>query len=178
ETVVLTLAAGQYVIGAQSSGTVTIADSVPTVTVGAQGATAREDGPTETGTFTFTRTGPTTLALTVNYTVGGTATAGVDYGSLGNAVTIQPGQTTATRVVTPIADTAVEGPETVVLTLASGQYNIGTPNTATVTITENVPTVTVVATDANAVEEGDTGTFTFTRTGPTTLALPVKYTVG
>jgi hypothetical protein len=136
ETVVVTLAVGEYVIGTPSSATVTIADSVPTVTVTATDANAAEAG-TDPGTFTFTRTGPTTLALTVNYTVGGTATAGVDYSSIGTFVTIQAGQLSATRAVTPIDDAVAEGPETVALTLASGSYVIGTPNSATVTLTSN-----------------------------------------
>ena len=178
ETVVVTLAAGQYVVGTPSSATVTIAESVPTVTVVATDANAREDGPTDTGTFTFTRTGPTTLALIVNYTVAGTATAGVDYSSIGTSVTIPAGQTSVTRTVTPFPDTLIEGNETVVVTLSTGQYVIGTPSSATVTIADTVATVTLAATDANASEAGDTGTFTFTRTGPTTLSLIVNYTVG
>jgi hypothetical protein len=136
ETAVVTLAAGEYVIGTPSSATVTIADSVPTVTVTATDANASEAGA-DPGTFTFTRTGPTTLALTVNYTAGGTATAGVDYSSIGTSVTIQAGQLSVTRTVTPIDDATIEAAETVVLTLASGSYVIGTPNSATVTITSN-----------------------------------------
>jgi hypothetical protein len=136
--VVLTLAAGEYQIGASSSATVTIADApVPVVTVVATDAAAAEAG-TDTGTFTISRTGPTDLALTVNYTIGGTATAGSDYvNNLSTQVTIQAGQTSATRVVTPVDDTVVEGNETVVLTLAAGEYQIGAQGTATVTITSN-----------------------------------------
>ena len=43
----------------------------------------------------------------------------------------------ATRTVTPIHDGAIEPAETVVLTLAAGEYQIGAQNTATVTITSN-----------------------------------------
>jgi subtilisin-like proprotein convertase family protein len=39
------------------------------------------------------------------------------------------------------------------------------------------PTVSVTATDANAVESGETGTFTMTRTGNTKYDLPVNYSV-
>ena len=39
--------------------------------------------------------------------------------------------------------------------------------------------VTIVATDANAIETGpDQGVFAFTRTGPTTFDLPVNFTIG
>ena len=43
---------------------------------------------------------------------------------------------------------------------------------------EDPPTVTVVATDAAAGETANPGIFTVTRTGPTTAALTVSYTVG
>ena len=84
---------------------------------------------------TVTRTGDTTNALTVNFTVGGTATAGTDYGAIGTSVLIPGGASSETITITPIADTLNEGSETVILTLASGSgYSVGNPSTATVTI--------------------------------------------
>ena len=53
-------------------------EDLPTVTVVATDAAAGETGP-NMGVFTVTRTGPTTTALTVSYTVGGTATSVTDY---------------------------------------------------------------------------------------------------
>jgi hypothetical protein len=178
ESVTITLQPGQYVIGAQNTGTVTIADNVPTITLEASDAAAAEAG--DTGTFTVTRTGALNVALTVFYTVGGTATAGIDYSNtLSTQVTFNPGQATATRTVTPFLDALLEGGETVTITLQAGQYIIGAQNTGTVTIADNVPTITVEATDAAAAESGgDTGTFTFTRTGALNVALTVFYTVG
>jgi hypothetical protein len=76
ETVILTLSADptHYVIGAQNSATVTIADGVSNVvTIAATTPNASETGPVD-GVFTFTRSGPTTFDLTVSYGVGGTAT--------------------------------------------------------------------------------------------------------
>ena len=63
---------------------------------------------------------------------------------------------------------------------ANAAYSVGTPGTATVTIADNdVPTVTVAASDAAASEAGsDPGTFTVTRTGATTTSLNVQYSVG
>jgi hypothetical protein len=178
ESVTITLQPGQYVIGAQNTGTVTIADNVPTITLEASDAAAAEAG--DTGTFTLTRTGALNVTLTVFYTVGGTATAGIDYSNtLSTQVTFNPGQATATRTVTPFLDALLEGGETVTITLQAGQYIIGAQNTGTVTIADNVPTITVEATDAAAAESGgDTGTFTFTRTGALNVALTVFYTVG
>jgi|GEM_PF-2268051 len=116
----------------------------PTVTILATDPTASEPG-TDTGTFTLTRTGPPDAALTVNYTISGTATNGVDYELIPSSVTIPAGATTATIVIRPIDDTLVEGPETVTLTLTSGaDYQVGSPNAATVTIADDdVPTPTL-----------------------------------
>ena len=112
----------------------------PTVTVSASDPTATEAGPT-TGSFTVSRSGSTALPLTVGYTIGGTATNGSDYQSLPVSVTIPPGSSTVTIVVTPIDDSLGEGNETVVATLAAGAaYMIGAPGSATVTISDNDPT--------------------------------------
>ncbi|RPI60917.1 MAG: DNRLRE domain-containing protein, partial [Planctomycetaceae bacterium] len=51
-----------------------------TVSIAATDAAAAE--PSNTGTYTVTRDGSTSGALTVNYTVSGTATNGTDYSSL------------------------------------------------------------------------------------------------
>jgi hypothetical protein len=110
------------------------AAALPTVTVTATDPTAAEN-PLDTGVFTVSRTGGTAAALTVSYTVGGTATPGSDYTALGGSVTILAGSATATVTVTPVNDTQVEGEETVVLTLSAGAgYAVGTPSSATVTI--------------------------------------------
>ncbi len=147
------------------------------VTVMATDATAGEpySGPGN-GQFTFSRTGPTTAALTVNFTVGGTATSGTDYTSLGATVKFAAGSATATKTVKPLSDTLVEGDETVVLTLADG-------SSATVTIQDYIPpVVTVTAADPTAGESKTgqgTGTFTFSRAGGTTTgALTVNFAAG
>jgi len=134
ETVVLTLVdQATYDLGAETTATVTIEDRV-LVTVLATDAAASEVGP-NTGTFTFTRNAFTNASpLLVNFTVSGSATPGIDYASVGTSVTIPAGQNSATVTVTPVADGLPEPPETVVVTLASGQYAIGFQSEATVTI--------------------------------------------
>src|SRR5207302_1456638 len=123
ETVIVTLVAGAgYTVGSPSSATVTIHDNdqgppLPTVTVTASDANASESG--DTGAFTITRTGGTASALTVNYSLGGSASNGSDYQQLGNSVTIAVGSSSAIVTVTPIDDSSVEGAETVVLTLSA-----------------------------------------------------------
>jgi hypothetical protein len=141
ETVVLTLAQSpNYAVGTPGSATVILTSDEPitqTVAVRATDATATEAGPT-TGTFTFTRSGDTAAALTVGYTVAGTATTGSDYTALGASVSFPAGVTTVTKTVTPRQDALQEPNETVVLTLAqSPNYAVGTPGSATVILSSD-----------------------------------------
>ena len=105
---------GMFVTGSSFTLTVSFADgstatasvsigapALPTVTVAATDANAAEAG-LPIRSFTVTRTGATTAALTVNYTVGGTATAGTDYQALSGSVVIAAGSASATITVTPI----------------------------------------------------------------------------
>jgi len=76
--------------------------------------------------------------LTVFYAISGAAINGTDYTTLSGNVTIPANQSSVTITITPVDDIAVEGPETVILTInASASYIVGAPATATVTITDN-----------------------------------------
>jgi len=109
------------------------------VTVVATDATAGEPLTGRgSGTFTFSRTGSTASALTVSFSVGGTATAGSDYTPLGTSVTIPAGSATATKPVDVLDDVAFEGNETVVLTVSAGAgYTVGSPSSATITVEDD-----------------------------------------
>ncbi|WP_301337510.1 Calx-beta domain-containing protein, partial [Microcystis aeruginosa] len=110
--------------------------TLPSITLAVSPASVTEDGTTNL-VYTFTRSGVTTNPLTVNYTLGGTATLNTDYTRTGttNTVTFAAGSSTATVTVNPTADATVESNETVILNLAAGTgYTIGTPNAATGTI--------------------------------------------
>jgi len=75
-TVALTPSTG-YAIGSSNSATVTlVSDETVTQTVTVTATTPPHRGGPDAGTFTFTRVGSTASALTVSFTVGGTATAG------------------------------------------------------------------------------------------------------
>ena len=182
ETVVVTLTPQTaYIVGTVNTATVEITsdDVPPTVTVSAFDSAAAE--PSAPGSFRITRTGRTTTSLLVSYSVSGTATSGTDFTTLTGSATIPAGATFATVTVTPIDDTTVEIPETVIVTLTeSTRYTIGFSSTATVIITDDdvLPTVSISATDAAAAEPSGTGTITVTRTGGTTTALTVSYTLG
>ena len=108
--------------------------SRPLVTIAATDSSAAES-PSDTGTFQVSRTGSTSASLVVSFSVGGTA-SGSDYASMGNTVVIPAGSATAAITVTPVNDAEGDDNETVVLTLSpGGGYTVGSPSSATVTIT-------------------------------------------
>ena len=185
ETVALTLAAGAgYSIGTIAAVTGTITNDDPRITLAVSPASVTEDGTTNL-VFSFSRTGLTTNPLTVNYTVSGTATLGTDYTGISatgttKTVTFAAGSATATVTVDATADTEVEANETVGLKLASGTgYTIGTTTTVNGTITnDDLPVISLAVDPASVTEDGAANIlYTFSRTGPTTSALTVKYTV-
>ncbi|WP_430014925.1 Calx-beta domain-containing protein [Microcystis protocystis FBCC-A270] len=124
----------------QGLGTITNDDvTLPNITLAVSPASVTEDGTTNL-VYTFTRSGSTTNALTVNYTLGGTATLNTDYTRTGttNTVTFAANSSTATVTVDPKTDTTVESNETIALTLASGTgYTVGTTTAVTGTITND-----------------------------------------
>lgn len=107
------------------------------MSVAATDNTATEAGLT-TAAYTFTRTGSTAAALTVDYSVGGTAIAGSDYVSLGSSVTFPIGASSVSKIVRPLQDILRESNETVVLRLQqSALYAVDGMGRASVVITSN-----------------------------------------
>lgn len=155
------------------------------VTLIASDAGAAEQG-LDPGAFTVTASRAAPVGgLTVNLgTAGGTATAGSDYTALPGSVTIPAGQTSAMVTVTPIADSATEGDETVTLALATGSgYAIGTPNNATVTISDApVPVTATVTAPVSKTTEGESGDkvgkIVFSVTRASTTPIRFNFTVG
>ena len=166
ETVILT--------GEGSTAQATIADE-PAATITVTDATAAELGP-DTATFAVTRGGAVGYARVVRVDLTGTATPGTDYAVSSTAplanfgsffdVTIPAGQASATVLVTPIYEEALEPAETVILT--------GEGSTAQATIADE-PAATITVTDATAAELGpDTATFAVTRGGAVGYARVVR----
>ncbi|MGH9967461.1 MAG: Ig-like domain-containing protein [Pyrinomonadaceae bacterium] len=190
ETVILTLTSGAgYNVASPNSATGTISNDDADVSVTVSPASVAEDGATNL-VYTFTRTGFTASALTVNFSVGGTAVFGTspdDYTQTGattytttsGTVTFTPGSPTATVTVDPETDTTAEPDETVILTLTAGaSYNVVSPSSATGTILNDDTLVSVVVAPTSTAEGGSNLVYTFTRTGPTVSALTVNFSVG
>ena len=128
ETAILTVTTGAgYNVASPSQATGTITEDDTDVSVAVSPASVSEDGATNL-VYTFTRSGVTSGALTVNFSVGGTATFGTDYtqtgaatfGTTSGTVNFGAGITTATVTIDPTADTTAEGNETAILTVTSG----------------------------------------------------------
>jgi hypothetical protein len=100
--------------------------------------------PATPGLFTISRPeGCTNIAVTVTYTMGGTAVNGTDYVLLSGNVLMAAGESNKVVTVTPLPD--LDDPETVTLTLGagSGNYFYGSPpNNASLTIQKTDPPTT------------------------------------
>jgi len=143
---------------------------------------------TPTVTLTVTRTGGTFGAVTANYSLGGgtatgTATCGTpgeDYVNTGGSVIFADGDAAdKTFTVNVCDDNLFEGSETFDATLAigAGTATLGTPNPATVTITDNdaQPSLQFSTANDSVGEAGGSVTLTVTRTGATANAVSVNY---
>ena len=183
QTVVLTLISttGGNIIS-PNIATVTIADNdtntLPVVSVTTTNRPYAVEGGGN-GEFLFTRSGATTNALTLAFTVSGTAGNGADYATITNGVTIPIGQSNVIVAVAAVDDALIEGDETVIVTLTEGaNYRPAFPAYAQVTIQDNDQRVWLDASDFTAAEPGtDTGEFTFSRFGTTNTAATIFFAI-
>ncbi|MGK2930174.1 MAG: S-layer homology domain-containing protein [Acidimicrobiales bacterium] len=107
------------------------------VFVEASVARAAEGG--RAGVYRFTRTGSVAAALSVEYSVRGTATSGEDFTPLGT-VAFQPGEATVTADVVAVADGIEEPAESVIVTVRDADgYVARAPMSATVWIWDRFP---------------------------------------
>ncbi|GBL11021.1 leukotoxin [Microcystis aeruginosa Sj] len=122
------------------------------ITLTVSPATVTENG-TPNLLYTFTRRGPLTNTLTVNFNVTGTATLTTDYtqtGALtftatGGTVRFNAGASTAIITIDPVGDALIEPNETVSLAIAPGtDYTRGTTEAITGTISnDDLPTLMI-----------------------------------
>jgi hypothetical protein len=188
ESVVVTLLDEGIVSIGNDTATVTIEDSEYALTV-SNIANATED-PVSGGELRISlgASNESGAALTVDYTVTGTATAGVDYQPLSGTATIAQGTTSASIDITPLEDDEPEDDETVevMLTNASdARVAIGDPASATVSIMDGDEEgtaeviVSVSTTDDTARESpNQPGEFLVERVGGSNREVTIAYSVG
>ncbi|WP_158563336.1 Calx-beta domain-containing protein [Chitinophaga silvatica] len=200
ETVIMSLAGGTNsavgifaVDAANFTATLTIADddnnSTNQVILVTRTANASE--PSTHGAFNVSLPEDvySSRDITVNYTITGTATNGVDYQLLNGTVTIPHGQNAVPVPVTVINDDIIELPETVVLTInngADGKFNYAADavlHTATVTIADDddITTNKVISIEKtkDAAEPNQDGEFTISLPGNVTSVddITINYTI-
>ena len=179
--IVLALALGSVWLLPPSLASAQEPPGLPLISISADQTSAAEG---QDATFTLTRTGNTSTELTVRvYSIEFFHPDGS--GSLDNPtgqyhqVTFDPGSDTATLTVTTDFDGVPESSDSLdaVISPEEGSpYRNGDPGQASVAITDVARVVTITA-DQTTVTEGDTVTFTLTRTGPTTKAVVVNVSV-
>jgi hypothetical protein len=181
ESLTMTIGSGTgYTVGSPSGASGTIIDNDVTISAAVTDGAGSET-PGDPIVFTVNRAG-TTGTTVVNLTWTGAATLTADYTVVASGtgvtlsadsltLTFDPGAATSTLTLTPVDDSAVEGPESVTMTIAAGSgYTAGSPSSAAGTIADNdvAPTVSVATTDGSGSETpGDPITFTLTRSGNT-----------
>ena len=176
--------------GGTASGSITDNDPVPEVEVANANTVVEGDDSTQTKDMNFavSLSANAKKAVTVPYTLGGSATAGTDFIAHASdaSVTIATGDNSATITVKVKGDVDTETAETITVTLSS-------PTNATVksgggtasgSITDNDPVPEVEVADAPAVVEGDDTTstknmnFAVTLSAAAKKAVSVPYTLG
>jgi hypothetical protein len=133
-------------VGGGADPTVTPIQSAavtPSVSVAVSPESTEEGGANLV--YTFTRTSSAASALSVDFSVGGTASFPADYSQTGAAtftpptgtVTFGAGNATASITVTPLVDSEIESSEELIFTVTSGAgYTVGSPSMATGTISD------------------------------------------
>ena len=106
---------------------------VPEVRVFSDKPTVSE-GSTTPAVYTIVRQGAANnLALDVNYSVSGSAINGTDFQALSGVITIPAGADSVDLVLTPIADSILEGEESIVVEIEAGAgYEVGSKSERTV----------------------------------------------
>ncbi len=153
----------------------------PTINLSLSPSSVTEDGAANL-VYTFTRD-ITTNALTVNYSIAGTANSSDYTGATpgtGKTITFAADSATAILTINPTADTTVEANETVALTLVAGtNYTIGTTTAVTGTITNDdlLPSINLSANQT--IVEGFTSpqnlSYTVTLSKASTQSITVQY---
>lgn len=133
---------------------------------------ASENGPTA-AELRIDRRGDIRAELDVGLQISGTAINGVDYYLLSSSVTIPAGETVVSLSIRPYVDAITEGTEYVTVTVLPGAgYTLGSA-TATVSIEDLLPQISVAAVRPLAVKNGTAGRFSLRRSGVTSEGIYV-----
>ena len=158
----LTPATG-YRVGSPGSAVITILGptgdaALPVVTL-RSATTQLVKGQPYTVTVSLNQAMSAELPITLSY--GGTAGQGADYTLPGGNIVISPGTTSLTVAIPTVQDKVVQSDRVLVVSLAaSTKYHVGSPSSATVTISSQVIPELTITSDSTPVPLGGAATFT------------------
>ncbi len=183
ETIILTLASGTgYTVGSVNVHTLTITDNdgMPQVNFASAAGSVGEDGGTRDVEVSLSPAPGT--ALTLIYTLGGTATENADYSITGSGMISVAANASSVKIpVGIIEDTEHESDETVTLTLTSGTgYTVGSTNVHTLTIMDNdeKPQVSFASATGSVGEDDGTHHVAIAISSALAAPLTLNYTLG
>lgn len=153
--------------------------TLPVISLEAVDNSATEGG--DGGALRLRRTGSTDAPQVISLTRTGTATT-ADYTGINTTATFPAGAAQVDLALTAVPDSAVEGTESVTVSISSSATWIRSPQMTSASITildDDLPTVTITAADNAASEAAqDPAVFIVTRTGDLSAALSVDYALG
>ncbi|MDX6567338.1 MAG: hypothetical protein QOE10_3000, partial [Gaiellales bacterium] len=153
----------QYAVGAPGIAVVTIQGAtgnaaLPIVTLSAAETHLVKGQPYN---VTLSLSQALSVPLTIVLAYGGNAAQGTDFTLPGGTLVVQPGQTSLPVVIPTVVDKTVESDRVLIVAVAANAaYQIGSPNTAQVTIESDVTPELTISTNTEHVSDGGAATFT------------------
>jgi hypothetical protein len=159
----LTPAPTQYGVGSPGIAVVTIQGASggaarPIVTLRAAATHLMKGEPYN---VTLSLSQAVSVPLTIVLAYGGNAAQGTDFTLPGGTLVVPPGQTSLPVVIPTVVDKSVESNRVLIVAVAaSSAYQIGSPNTAQVTIESQITPELTITGSTESVSDGGAATFT------------------
>ena len=170
----------QYVLG-KAAATLSLFDDssppIPNITALIYDETGLESSEDD-AVVLLSRDASFDSTLKVNYTIGGTASNGIDYETLSGVATFEAGDRTALIIIRALDDLFVEGDETVTITVAAGAGYAAAGGSATVILVDDDLTSVTVNASTQVTSEAsgrEPGRFVISRSGDLSTSLQVNY---
>ncbi|MFI3180153.1 MAG: Calx-beta domain-containing protein [Methylococcales bacterium] len=139
------------------------------------------DGGSKELTFTLTLSKSLLQTGSVDYTLkSGSATAGIDFSSISGTLQFNPGEISKTITVPVLGDMAIESDETFNLVLSNPlilELSNGLSSMTTTGTIRNDDFPTLILSDAQSIQEGNTGQSAFTYTAKLSQVVPFDVSV-
>lgn len=120
----------------------------------------------------------TSTPLTIQLTYQGTAQQGTDYTLPSGPIVIPAGETSTEVSIPTVTDNTVEANTALTVGLASSaSYQVGNPNSASVTITSSVVPMLTISANTSTIAQGGSASFTITANQAPTKSTSVSFAI-